>query len=166
MQNLIYLIIMALAGGAGWYGGSWQGRDAITALGQAKAVGAQAIAERDKLQLDLKQELARLTGEFQQGQQQRDTDHAIQATALKTALASSDKTVTELRRVQSGKQTEITRLAAQAADLATAPAERLRLQAEVARLQREVQDRETQIAGFECSKVAVPAELLSPLQGS
>ena len=166
MQNLIYLVIMALAGGAGWYGGSWKGRDAITALGQAKAVGAQAVAERDKLQLDLKQELARLTGEFQQGQQQRDTDHVKQATALKTALASSDKTITELRRVQSGKQTEITRLAAQAADQATAPAERLRLQAEVARLQREVQDRETQIAGFECSKVAVPAELLSPLQGS
>src|SRR3990167_1673111 len=70
MQNLIYLIIMALAGGAGWYGGSWKGRDAIQALDKAKAVGEQAIAERDKLDRDLKQSLARLTNEFQQGQQQ------------------------------------------------------------------------------------------------
>jgi len=53
MQNLIYLIIMALAGGAGWYGGSWKGRDAIQALDKAKAVGEQAIAERDKLDRDL-----------------------------------------------------------------------------------------------------------------
>ena len=166
MQNLIYLIIMALAGGAGWYGGSWKGRDAIAALDQAKAVGAQALAERDKLQGDLQKELTRLTGEFQQGQQLRDSEHAKQATALKTALAGSDKTIADLRRLQSGKQTEIARLAAQATDQTTAPAERLRLQAEVARLQREVQDRETLIAGFECSKVAVPAELLSPLQGS
>ena len=166
MQNLIYLIIMALAGGAGWYGGSWKGRDAIAALDQAKAVGVRAVAERDKLQVDLQKELTRLTGEFEQGQQQRDSEHVKQATALRTALAGSDKTVADLRRLQSGKQTEIARLAAQATDQTTAPAERLRLQAEVARLQREVQDRETLIAGFECSKVAVPAELLSPLQGS
>ena len=75
MQNLIYLIIMVLAGGAGWYGGSWKGRDAIQALDKAKTVGEQAIAERDKLDRDLKQSLARLTNEFAQGQQQRDAEH-------------------------------------------------------------------------------------------
>lgn len=166
MQNLVYLIIMVLAGGAGWYGGSWKGRDAIAALDQAKAVGEQAIAERDKLQTELKQSLAKLTSEFEQGQQLRDAEQAKVTVALNTALAGRDKTIDGLRRMTAGKQSEIQRITAQIADKATAPSDLPRLQAEIERLNKEVKDKETQIAGFECSKVPVPAELLQPLRGS
>ncbi len=166
MQNLIYLLIMALAGGAGWYGGSWRGRDAINALQQAKVVGQQAIVERDKLQAELQQTVTRLTSEFQQGQQARDAAHAQQASQLNAALASRDKKIVELGRSRDGKQADIVRIQAQINSSSTAPDERQRLQAEVNRLSQEVRDKETQIAGFECTKVAVPAELLLPLQRS
>ena len=54
MQNLIYLIIMALAGGAGWYAGGWKGRDLQQAVDKAKAVAEEAVAARDKIERDLK----------------------------------------------------------------------------------------------------------------
>ena len=166
MQNLIYLIIMVLAGGAGWYGGSWKGRDAIQALDKAKAVGEQAIAERDKLDRDLKQSLARLTNEFAQGQQQRDAEHVKVKDELTGALAQRDKTIAALGRARDGGQATIRRNEARIQDTGTSAEERQRLLAENARLKQEVADKETQIAGFECSKLPVPAPLLSPLQGS
>jgi small-conductance mechanosensitive channel len=166
MQNLIYLIIMALAGGAGWYAGSWKGRDAIEALDKAKAVGEQAIAERDKLDRDLKQSLARLTSEFQQGQQQRDAEHAKVKDELTGALAQRDKTIAALGRARDSSRAAIRSNEARIQDAGTSAEERQRLLAENARLKQEVADKETQIAGFECSKVPVPAPLLSPLQGS
>ncbi|MDO9285519.1 MAG: hypothetical protein Q7U26_11515 [Aquabacterium sp.] len=166
MQNLIYLIIMALAGGAGWYAGSWKGRDAIEALDKAKAVGEQAIAERDQLDRDLKQRVARLTSEFQQGQQQRDAEHAKVKDELTGALAQRDKTIAALGRARDSSQATIRSNEARLQDATTSAEERQRLLADNARLKQEVADKETQIAGFECSKVPVPAPLLTPLQGS
>lgn len=166
MQNLIYLIILVLAGGAGWYAGSWKGRDAIEALDKAKAVGEQAIAERDKLDRDLKQNLARLTSEFETVRQQRDAEHAKVTSELTGALAQRDKTIADLNRVRDSSRAAIRRNEGLIKDASTSAEERQRLQAENARLKQEVADKETQIAGFECSKVPVPAPLLSPLQGS
>ena len=166
MQNLIYLIILVLAGGAGWYAGSWKGRDAIEALDKAKAVGEQAIAERDKLDRDLKQNLARLTSEFETVRQQRDAEHARVTSELTGALAQRDKTIADLNRVRDSSRAAIRRNEGLIKDASTSAEERQRLQAENARLKQEVADKETQIAGFECSKVPVPAPLLSPLQGS
>lgn len=166
MQNLIYLIILVLAGGAGWYAGSWKGRDAIEALDKAKAVGEQAIAERDKLDRDLKQNLARLTSEFETVRQQRDAEHAKVTSELTGALAQRDKTIADLNRVRDSSRAAIRRNEGLIKDASTSAEERQRLQAENARLKQEVADKETQIAGLECSKVPVPAPLLSPLQGS
>jgi chromosome segregation ATPase len=166
MQNLIYIIIMALAGGAGWYAGSWKGRDAIEALDKAKAVGEQAIAERNQLDRDLKQSLARLTNEFQQGQQQRDAEHAKVKDELTGALVQRDKTIAALGRARDSSQAAIRSNEARIQDTGISAVERQRLLAENARLKQEVADKETQIAGFECSKLPVPAPLLSPLQGS
>jgi chromosome segregation ATPase len=166
MQKLIYLIIMALAGSAGWYAGSWKGRDALQALDKAKAAGEQAVAERNQIERELKQNTARLTSEFEQAQRARDAMHVKLTDELNAALAGRDKTIVELGRARDSRQAEIRRLSSQVADAATTPEERQRLQAEIDRLSREVKDKETQIAGFECSKVPVPAPLLSPLQGS
>lgn len=166
MQKLIYLIIMALAGAAGWYAGSWKGRDAIAALDKAKAVGEQAIAERDKLQQDLQQNLAKLTAEFEKGQQQRDAEHQQVTARLKDELDKSEGTIKLLKQARDVKQTEIRRLAAMIDSKATSPDERIKLQAQIAALQKDVADKEAKIAGFECTKVPVPTELLSPLQGS
>jgi len=166
MKYLVLLIIMALSGAAGWYGGSWRGRDAIQALEKEKEMAKQATAARDKVEGELKQSLAKLSADYQQGQAQRDAEHAKARSDLTAALAGRDKTIAELGRARDGRQAEIARLKQQADQAGTTPEERQRLQAEIDRLKRDVADKETQIAGFECSKVPVPAPLLAPLQGS
>jgi len=166
MKYLVLLIIMALSGAAGWYGGSWRGRDAIQALEKAQAMAKEAVAERDKREGELKQTLAQRTAEYQQGQAQRDADHAKVRGDLTAALAGRDKTIADLGRARDSRQAEIARLKAQSEQVGTTPEEKLRLQAEIDRLKRDVADKETQIAGFECSKVPVPEKLLTPLQGS
>lgn len=165
MNYLVWLIVMALAGAAGWWGGSWRGRDALAALAQAKEMAGQAVAERDRIQADLGKTVAQLKAEFQQGQAQRDAEHAKARDELARTLAGRDKTIAELGRARDGRQTEIARLRQQADAAGTSAEERARLQSEIERLKRDVADKETQIAGFECSKVPVPAPLLAPLQG-
>ena len=166
MQNLIYLIIMALAGGGGWYAGSWKGRDLQQAVDNAKAVAEQAVVARDKIERDLKASQADLVAKFEQAQQARDANHAKVADELKTALANSDKTVAELKRTRDGKQAQIQKNTALIDNKDTTAAERARLQAENDQLRGEVARQQAQIAGFECAKVPVPDKLLSPLQRS
>ena len=166
MQNLIYLIIMAVAGGAGWYAGSWKGRDAVEAVAKAKAVAEEAVAARDKIERDLKASQADLVAKFEQAQQARDANHAKVTDELKTALANSDKTVADLKRTRDGKQTQIRQNTALIDNPATSAAERERLLAENKRLSDEVARQQAQIAGFECANVPVPDKLLSPLQRS
>lgn len=166
MQNLIYLVIMALAGGAGWYAGSWKGRDLQQAFDKAKVVADEAVAARDKIERDLKASQAELVARFEQAQQARDANHAKVTDELKTALANSDKTVAELKRTRDGKQTQIRQNTTLIDNPATSAAERERLLAENRRLSDEVARQQAQIAGFECAKVPVPDKLLSPLQRS
>ena len=166
MQNLIYLIIMALAGGAGWYAGGWKGRDLQQAVDKAKAVAEEAVAARDKIERDLKASQADLVAKFEQAQQARDANHAKVTDELKTALANSDKTVADLKRTRDGTQARIRQNTALIDNKDTTAAERVRLQAENDQLRAEVASQQAQIAGFECAKVPVPAKLLSPLQRS
>ena len=166
MQNLIYLVIMALAGGAGWYAGSWKGRDLQQAFDKAKAVAEEAVAARDKIERDLKASQADLVAKFEQAQQARDANHTKVTDELKTALANSDKTVAELKRTRDGKQTQIRQNTVLIDNPATGAAERERLLAENKRLSDEVARQQAQIAGFECARVPVPDKLLSPLQRS
>lgn len=165
MKYLVMLIIMALSAGAGWWGGSWKGRDAIQALAKAQDMAQQATTERDRVQADLNKTLAKLTADYQQAQARRDAEHAQARDDLARQLAGRDKTIAEIGRARDSRQAEIGRLRLQADAAGTSAEDRSRLLAEVERLKRDVADKDTQIAGFECSKVPVPAPLLAPLQG-
>jgi biopolymer transport protein ExbB/TolQ len=166
MQNLIYLIIMALAGGAGWYAGSWKGRDLQQAVDKARAVAEEAVASRDKIERDLKASQADLVAKFEQAQQARDANHAKVTDELKTALANSDKTVAELKRARAGTEARIRQNDALIESSTTTAAERARLLAENEKLRGDIARQQAQIAGFECANVPVPDKLLSPLQRS
>ena len=110
---------------------------AVEALDKAKAVGEQAIAERNQLDRDLKQSLARLTSEFQQGQQQRDAEHAKVKDELTGALAQRDKTIATLGRARDSSQAAIRRNEARIQDTGISAEERQRLLAENNRLKQE-----------------------------
>ncbi len=165
MRNLVLLIVMVLAGAAGWYAGSWSGKDAIAALAKAKDLGEQAQAEHDKVVKGLNQRLAGLSSEFEQGQKKLETEHAQAKAEFNAVLAGRDQRIAELGKVRSVTQTRIVTLQQAVASPTIDPEERNRLQAEITKLEKTVTDQQTLIAGLECSKVAVPAELLAPLRG-
>ena len=64
MQNLIYLVIMALAGAAGWYAGSWKGRDAVEAVARYQKLGEDAEAALKQAKGQLQTDLAAKDAKF------------------------------------------------------------------------------------------------------
>ncbi|MDH4390429.1 MAG: hypothetical protein QE285_03265 [Aquabacterium sp.] len=58
------MIIMALAGAAGWYGGNWKGRDAVEAVARYKALGEQAEATLRAVKAQLGTDLAAKDARF------------------------------------------------------------------------------------------------------
>ena len=174
MRNLVLLIVALLAGAAGWYVGSWSGRDAIQALAKAKVLGEQAQVAHDKAVKGLNDQLAGLGAEYAQGKKSLEDAHAQAKREFSTVLAGRDQRIADLGRVRTSTQTQLAGLKQALANAGTAtgtgtgsgatPQDRERLQADIARLEKQVADQQTLIAGLECSKVAVPAELLAPLR--
>ena len=172
MRNLVLLIVALLAGAAGWYVGSWSGRDAIQALAKAKALGEQAQVEHDKAIKGLNDRLAGLGAEYAQGKKSLEDAHAQAEREFAAVLAGRDQRIADLGRVRSSTQTQLAGLKQALANAGTGtgtgagatPQDRARLQADIARLEKQVADQQTLIAGLECSKVAVPSELLAPLR--
>ena len=184
MRNLVLLIVALLAGAAGWYAGSWSGRDALQALAKAKALGEQAQAEHDKAVKGLNDRLAGLGAEYAQGKKTLEDAHDQAKRDFSTVLAGRDQRIADLGRVRTSSQTQLAALkqalanananananAGTGTGTGTGPGtgataqDRERLQADITRLEKQVADQQTLIAGLECSKVAVPAELLAPLR--
>lgn len=164
MRNLVLLIVMVLAGGAGWWAGSWKGRDAIAALEKAKELGEQAQKAQVAETQALKKQLESIGAEFEAKQKARDAEFASAKGALDSALAGRDKTIAALQRSSGSKQTRIVEIEKRVADPTLPSAERGALQSEIDRLRAEVSAERARVAGLECSKVPVPAELLAPLR--
>ncbi len=170
MRNLVLLIVALLAGAAGWYVGSWSGRDAIQALAKAKALGEQAQTAHDQAVKGLNDRLAGLGAEYAQGKKSLEDAHAQAEREFAAVLAGRDQRIADLGRVRSSTQTQLAGLKQALANAGTGtgagatPQDRARLQADIARLEKQVADQQTLIAGLECSKVAVPSELLAPLR--
>ena len=170
MRNLVLLIVALLAGAAGWYVGSWSGRDAIQALAKAKALGEQAQTAHDQAVKGLNDRLAGLGAEYAQGKKSLEDAHAQAEREFAAVLAGRDQRIADLGRVRSSTQTQLAGLKQALANAGTGtgagatPQDRARLQADIARLENQVADQQTLIAGLECSKVAVPSELLAPLR--
>ena len=168
MGKLVLLIAMALAGAAGYYIGSWSGRDALQALSKAKDLGAQAQTEHDKTVKSLQDKVNGMTTDYEQGKQKREADHQQAKTEFSATLAKRDERIAALGKSNSGTVTQLATARAAAAsanaNTGTAPAEKARLQTEIDRLEKELAAQKTLIAGLECSKVPVPEELLAPLR--
>ena len=164
MQKLLLLIMAILAGGGGWYIGSWSGRDAIQALAAAKDLGKQAEAAHDKAQKALNKQLTDLNDQFQTGQKKLEDEHSRAKAEFATVLAGRDQRIADLGKARTGTQTRIVTLQQAVVQPGISAEERAKLQTEIDRLKKEVDDQKILIAGLECSKVTVPAELLAPMR--
>lgn len=165
MQNLIYLIIMALAGGAGWYGGSWKGRDAVEAVARYKDLGEKAEATLKQVKAQLGTDLAAKDAKFDAEIKKLAETHTQQIQSYDTKIAGNAKEIARLSQVSVAGQARITGLMKQR-DAATTPEAKKQLdtqiQAEVV-AQKAV---EVEIDGRKCLPVPVPLAVLADWQGA
>lgn len=165
MRNLVLLIVMLLAGGAGWYGGSWSGRSAKEALARAEEAGKQSQAAHEQAVSDLKAKLASQSADFERDKRKLNDDHAKQTSDFNALIASSKSRIDELSKARSGTQAEIQRLKASLATAAT-PQQRQSIEAEIVHQEGVEQKQDTQIVGQQCLAVPVPLEVLASWRGS
>jgi chromosome segregation ATPase len=160
MQNLIYLIIMALAGGAGWYAGSWKGRDAVEAVARYQKLGEDAQAALQQAKTQLQTDLAAKDAKFDAELKKLADTHAQQIQSYDAKIAGNAREISRLTQVSAAGQSRIASLVKQR-DAAATPEEKKRLEAQI---QTEVVAQkavEVEIDGRKCLPVPVPLAVLA-----
>jgi len=164
MQNLIYLVIMALAGAAGWYAGSWKGRDAVEAVARYQKLGEDAEAALKQAKGQLQTELAAKDAKFDAELKKLGETHAQQIQSYDTKIAGNQAEIARLSKASVAGQARIADLTRRRDAAATPEAKKkldTQLQAEVV-VQKAV---EVEITGRQCLSVQVPLAVLADWQG-
>lgn len=160
MQNLIYLIIMALAGGAGWWAGSWKGRDALEAVAKYQKLGEEAQAALQQAKTQLQTDLAAKDAKFDAEIKKLNESHTQQIQGYDARIAGNAKEIARLTQVSAAGQSRIAALVKQR-DAAATPEEKKKLDAQI---QTEVVAQkavEVEIDGRKCLPVPVPLAVLA-----
>jgi hypothetical protein len=163
MQNLIYLIIMALAGGAGWYAGGWKGREAIEAVARYQKLGEEAQAALVQVKAQLQTDLAAKDARFDAEIQKLTATHTRQIQSYDAKIAGNAQEISRLTRLSAAGQARIAGLLKQRDAAATPEQKKLldtQIQAEVVSQQAVA----VEIDGRKCLPVPVPLAVLAEWQ--
>jgi chromosome segregation ATPase len=160
MQNLVYLILMAVAGGAGWYIGSWKGRDAIEAVAQYQKIGDEAQAALTQAKTQLAADLAAKDAKFDAELKQLTETHTRQLQGYDAKLAGNQAEIARLSKVSSAGQTRIAELTKQR-DAAATPQQRAALDTQLQAAVAEQKAVQVEIDGRQCMPVPVPLAFLA-----
>jgi len=165
MQNLIYLIIMVLAGGVGWMAGSWSGKTDRETLAKIEKSTVDAKAAFDKTEASLRADLASQRSQAEAERDKLAAAHAEQTAGLKTLVSGNASEIQRLKRASADKQTQITGLMAERAAAKTPEARQSiddKIQVVAGARAAEV----VEISGRECLPVPVPLPVLAQWRGS
>ncbi len=165
MQNLIYLIIMALAGGAGWWAGSWKGRDAVEAVARYQKLGEEAQAELAKAKTQLATDLAAKDAKFDAELKKLAETHAQQLQSYDAKLAGNQAEISRLSGLSKAGQTRIAELTKQR-DAATTPEQRKAIDTQIQAAVVEQKAVQVEIDGRVCMAVPVPPTFLAEWKGA
>lgn len=165
MQNLIYLVIMALAGAGGWYAGSWKGRDAVDALARIEQSTGQAKAALVQSEAKLVADLAAQKAKFDADRSQLDEAHAKQTQSLQATIASNSQDVAKLQKTSQGRLADIARLTRER-DAAKTPDDKKKLDTQLAAVVAEQKTVQVEIDGRQCLPVPVPLVVLADWRGA
>lgn len=165
MQNLIYLVIMALAGGAGWWAGSWKGRDAVEAVARYQKLGEDAQAALDKAKTQLASDLAAKDAKFDAELKKLAETHAQQLQSYDAKLAGNQAEIARLNGLSKAGQTRIAELRARLATAAT-PKEREVIATQIQAAVVEQKAVQVEIDGRQCMAVPVPQTFLAEWAGA
>jgi uncharacterized coiled-coil protein SlyX len=164
MKNITLVIVMIVAAIAGYFIGSYSGRNAKEALANALVAARLATDDHDKTVKELNNRIIKLDSDYEIDKKARDASYEKQKVKWAGLLAGRDKRITELSKESSGTGAEIERLRGSLKGM-TSPEERQRMNERIAKLEKELKDQQILITGLECSKIPVPQEILSKLKG-
>jgi hypothetical protein len=136
LRNIIILALMIVSGIAGYYIGSYKGRDAIEVLEKIKSATAQEQQAHD----------------------------AAQNADWDEIKADKDKRIAELSGAISANQTVIQHLIQLESTKQVGSKERLRLDNQIAKLENKESDEKTAISGEKCVDTVVPIEIVKMLR--
>jgi hypothetical protein len=165
MQNLVYLIIMALAGGAGWWAGSWKGRDAVEAVTRYQKLGEEAQAALARAKGQLATDLAAKDATFDAELKKLAATHAQQLQTYDAKMAGNQAEITRLSQASSAGQARIAVLTKQR-DAAATPAERKVIETQIQAAVVEQKAVQVEIDGRQCMAVPVPQVFLAEWTGA
>jgi hypothetical protein len=164
MQNLIYLIIMVLAGGAGWMAGSWSGKADHEALAKVEKSTADAKAAFEKTEAGLRADLASQRSQAEAERQKLAADHAAQTAGFKALIAGNGTEIDRLKRSSADKAGQIKGLMVER-DAAKTPEARKVIDDKIKVVEADRSVVVAEISGRECLPVAVPLPVLAPWRG-
>lgn len=165
MQNLIYLIIMALAGGAGWWAGSWKGRDAVEAVARYQKLGEDAQAALKQAQGQLQTDLAAKDAKFDAELKKLNESHTQQLQSYDAKIAGNQAEIARLGKLSTAGQTRIAELTRQRA-AATTPEQRKAIDTQLQAAVVEQKAVQVEIDGRQCLPVPVPLAVLADWKGA
>lgn len=163
MQNLIYLILIALSAGAGWTAGNWSGKDAKATLVAAQKLGEEATMARDRIQAESDNKLKLISAEREAEVKTLRSHFDAQTVGFNLKLADRDNRIVVLNKSARTERQLADDLKGQLAS-AKSPEERNALQARIAAAEGRATRAETESIGVDCSKREVPAYLLADLR--
>ena len=163
MQNLIYLILIALSAGAGWTAGNWSGKDAKATLVAAQKLGEEAAMARDRIQAESDNKLKLISAEREAEVKTLRSHFDAQTVGFNLKLADRDNRIVVLNKSARTERQLADDLKGQLAS-AKSPEERNALQARIAAAEGRATRAETESIGVDCSKREVPAYLLADLR--
>jgi hypothetical protein len=163
MQNLIYLILIALSAGAGWTAGNWSGKDAKATLVAAQKLGEEATVARDRIQAESDNKLKLISAEREAEVKTLRSHFDAQTVGFNLKLADRDNRIVVLNKSARTERQLADDLKGQLAN-AKSPEERNALQAGIAAAEGRASRAETESIGVDCSKREVPAYLLADLR--
>ncbi len=164
MQNLIYLIIMVLAGGAGWTVGSWSGKADREALAKVEKLTIGAKAAFDKTEAGLRADLASQRDLAEAQRQKLAADHAEQTAGFQALIAGNASEITRLKRTSADKEGQIKGLMVER-DAAKTPEARKVIEEKIRVVEVARAAEVTEISGRECLPVPVPLPMLAKWRG-
>lgn len=161
MRNIILLAVLICGLTAGYFVGSFRGRDAIEALKKEKETMATLEKERASIEANLKKDIASLeqkrNSEMSKAREEFDANSA----KWEKSKANLDATIKKQNAMLVSTNRDIDALSGK---LSTATgADKAKLEADIARLRQQAQDIQVEADGTRCLQTKAPHDVIEAL---
>lgn len=161
MRNVILFLVLSCGIIAGYYVGSYRGRDAIEALAKEKALQATLKKDHDAIQAGLQQKLGAVEEKRKNELDEAQKKYQSESAQWEKSKANLDATIKKQTAQLANTNRDIDTLVKK---LPTATgAERAKLEAEIARLRQQAQSIQVEADGTRCLQVQAPHDVIDAL---